>query len=1367
MCRLATKITLGVAKASPPPALGDATSSARRLQGLGSSTKQFYDTHHPEQSALTDDLLHFPFAVGEKWRRIFKQVASCPAERGSLLEALRTVRGNCNLSRLKCPVRFDKAQQVVMLWLCSPAGGGFLARLREQHRPGGGQWTRGAEEAVLEAMARVSPTLAERLRVIAWAGCTEEQKAVALEQYLKRLTDPAHLLEVLRLVMKGNKADVEIATSIIKSMPAEAEEAMHIIQATPASLLLTGWRTSSGVAAGINPGLTLLDMFPGELIHALKDAEAANRGREEAAYLCATGLRGAVPGLLPALQQAVARKTTGVALQIAIEMLSRDQGWMLLLGAGVSEVDDVSKFSNELALELLSAQCLPALVADLETKFKPPVRWGTASEEEALSYVKQNISPTLGALMQRTAWEGCTRQHLRAALQVQLEQAEPSVIRCFIVSAPTAEERELRERLVAILERDTLDAVQDLEAALLEPAAEQAATAPTRGPTASGPETDSGQQELPPPGVVGAVGTQVDYDVLGLPSAMSSPVVAAPPELVGPRSAERMQAQSSEVQAQQPGGLGPSVDAPAAAEDAAAALGNGSAFSRTRSGRSSGGGAQRAAASRSHSVRPSSGASGGASSAVQRQRGTGSEGAASDAMEAQPNLSSFGYWRRQIGDAFRVLCELLHSPEYRPLLFELGSLCQAENGLLSRLDGLDMAGLERYRLPSADHDTLAQLVASTVKQLQHKDFEHLWSQIETEAPTLYEHVNNARTAADAAALHDEDEMEQALQQERKFKGLPTAPTVPPPDPVEPQTSAQAADNGATPSTSGLGSSSAPAVAPASARTPGGAFDGVQPPATGGDEMSPRDLYGVLRGDLSTGDHWKGASDSVRARIVWELLASNKFSCAVKLVSLNPIVNNERLQAIARTAGDLDKFVRDLEKLLPGDGESASAASQLIATCVGDLARTLSEVDGEAPGALVVLFREQFPKLYEHALEVDRSSRSPPPPPAYAAEGEYSFDNQQGESLEELKASPSTSALPEAAAPISSASIAQQSSVQGPMSAEGAPPETADELAADAEANNVSADSNDNGDGNGELHSAPMAEERELRSRLVAFRAQDMVNAAQDLEAALLEPQAATAMARGPAASGPATDSGQQELTPPGAVGAVGTQSPDHIVKRTPATSNVSRASAHSFNEEEASLDGSTASGSSSPTPQQELEGDEPQPVGADAACGFPEREPLQLDPLAPAQMQRRVILAMELLAYLEAVERDVHRWTKQHGREMLVILTAELLRSPTWGMPELLATNLFSGLPILRDKEHRSTCLEAAEQTSLAGCRKRLRDRYREDPGPLRSLAVAPAVSLLRYDLQKVLEDGDLQALVERYKDFAFELPTLNQQIRI
>ncbi|KXZ52212.1 hypothetical protein GPECTOR_10g843 [Gonium pectorale] len=310
---------------------------------MSSSAKQFYDTHHPEQSALTDDLLHFPFAVGEEWSRIFKQVASCiPVERDNLLEALRTIRGNRNLTKLKCPVRFDKAQQVVMLWLCSPAGGGFLARLREQHRPRGGQWNRGAEEAVLEAMARVSPTLAERLRVIAWAGCTEEQKAVALEQYLGRLTDPAHHLEALGLVMKGNKEALDIATGIIKSMPTEAKEVVQILQATPASLLLTGWRTSSGVAAGINPGLTLLDLFPGELVQALKDVDAANRCREEAAYLCAADLQGAVPGLQP----------------------------------------------------LLSAHGLPTLVADLEWyKIKPPVRWGTAAKESALSYLEQHVGP--------------------------------------------------------------------------------------------------------------------------------------------------------------------------------------------------------------------------------------------------------------------------------------------------------------------------------------------------------------------------------------------------------------------------------------------------------------------------------------------------------------------------------------------------------------------------------------------------------------------------------------------------------------------------------------------------------------------------------------------------------------------------------------------------------------------------------------------------------------------------------------------------------------------------------------------------------------------------------------------------------------
>ncbi|KXZ52207.1 hypothetical protein GPECTOR_10g838 [Gonium pectorale] len=140
-------------------------------------------------------------------------------------------------------------------------------------------------------------------------------------------------------------------------------------------------------------------------------------------------------------------------------------------------------------------------------------------------------------------------------------------------------------------------------------------------------------------------------------------------------------------------------------------------------------------------------------------------------------------------------------------------------------------------------------------------------------------------------------------------------------------------------------------------------------------------------------------------------------------------------------------------------------------------------------------------------------------------------------------------------------------------------------------------------------------------------------------------------------------------------------------------------------------------------------------------------------------------MAKKALAYLEAVERDVHRWTKQHGREMLVIMTAELLRSPTWGMPGMPEANLVSWLPILRDKKHRGTCLEAAEQASLAGCREHLRARFRRQPGPLRRLAVAPAVSLLRADLEKALEDGGPDALVKRYNVFAFQLPTLNQQV--
>ncbi|KXZ52209.1 hypothetical protein GPECTOR_10g840 [Gonium pectorale] len=870
---------------------------------------QFYDTQDPKQSALADDLHYFPFAVGEELRRIFNQVASCADEQDNLLAALRTETGNRNLTELKCPARFHTAQRVVMLWLCSPSGGGFLNRLRERHRPTCGQWTRGAEKAVLEEMTRVSPTLAERLRVIAWEGCTEEQKAVALEQYLGRLTDPAHHLEVLRRVMEGNMAAVEIATNIIKSMPTEAKEAMKILQTAPKSLALTGWQTS-GAAASVKPGQTLLDMFPGELIHALTNAEASNRGREEAVYQCATGLRGAVPGLLPALQQALARKPTGVALQIAIEMLSRDQGRLLLLGAGVVEV--VSKLSNESALELLSAQCLPALLADLEAKFKPPVRWGTATEGVMLSYVKQNISPTLGTLMQRTAWEGCTRQQLRVALKAQLEQAEPSVIRCFIDSAPTAEEREMRRRLVAVRARDIVDAAQDLEAALPEPVAEPTKTATARGPAASGPETGSGkQQELPPSDAVDPVGTQAESAI-----------------------------------AYGDGGEGP---------------------------------------------------------AVGQLLSEGSEGDARRAMEVLRDLADADWdTDANSSEALRVIREVQLSPQYGLMLMQ-GGLNQEEERVLSNISAAYQLELRALRM---DLTVLGRLAGFVIN-----------------------------------------------------------------------------------------------------------------------------------------------------RLYWHL----------------------------------------------------------------------ADQEGEGCEVLWRHMQSQLPTLSERVRQTMISRR------------------------------------------------------------------TSDD--------------------------------------------DDVLPAGED----------------------------KREPTP------------TYAVVRAPATNNGSSTLVRSFNEEEGSLDGSTALGSSSPAPQQELEGDEPQPAKADAACGFPEWEPLQPDPFAGAQAHRHAEMAMELLAHLEAVERDKQRWAQRLSPEMLVMMTAELLRSPTWGMPEWSEAHLDFGmkydlvtrLPIMADEEHQGACLEAAEQASLAGCREHLRARFRRQPGPLRRLAVAPAVSLLRAELEKVLADGGPDALVERCRRFAFELPTLWQKIRI
>ncbi|KXZ52213.1 hypothetical protein GPECTOR_10g844 [Gonium pectorale] len=326
---------------------------------------------------------------------------------------------------------------------------GFLGRLEARHLPTSGQWTRIAEVTMLREVGLVSPTLARIMRQVPWARCSTEQNVAALDLHLQALFLP-DLLDMLEgaLNREPGGSSQQGMQGLFQDIVGEADKLLK----EPSAMRRVPASGSSGEDAAVSSGYSKLlsaaiaQLAAGALGRAIEDHHCL-----EELYLYVVAIR-QHPQLaqLPAVEEAVkmelARQSPETLRAMYGELLAGGQRSLMQSVCQSAGLATSSSEALDPHLHSLLNQYLDAVVPKSGT----PQRWEAAAEQLMLQRLEDSVSYTLGQMVRRVAWAGCSREQLLAALGHELAQndwrALRDVLHRFVTKGGTQDERRWRLR---------------------------------------------------------------------------------------------------------------------------------------------------------------------------------------------------------------------------------------------------------------------------------------------------------------------------------------------------------------------------------------------------------------------------------------------------------------------------------------------------------------------------------------------------------------------------------------------------------------------------------------------------------------------------------------------------------------------------------------------------------------------------------------------------------------------------------------------------------------------------------------------------------------------------------------------------------
>ncbi|KXZ52215.1 hypothetical protein GPECTOR_10g846 [Gonium pectorale] len=434
-------------------------SDARSRLGYNPPSAKLVEPVRVDKGAVSEEILKQAFWDRSLLQQICNEVKSQAANKELAIASSELEHLEDALTRVDDILRFGPAEQLTLssdpvvvrlgflTWLH-----GFLGRLEARHLPASGQWTRIAEVAMLRDVGLVSPTLAMLMRQVPWARCSTEQKLVALERYLQALFLP-DLLDMLGGALSREcGGTAQGVHGLFQDIVAGTDELLK--ELSPAVMQRVPTSGSSGEDAAVVSGYSKLlsaaaaQLAAGAWGRAIEDYHCL-----EELYLDVVAMRqqpclAQLPGIYDALKMDLARQSPETLRVMYGELLAGGQRSLMQSVCQSAGLATSSSEALDPHLHSLLNQYLDAVVPKSGT----PQRWEAAAEQLMLQRLEDSVSYTLGQMVRRVAWAGCSREQLCAALGHELAQhdwqAVRGVFQRFVAEGDTPDERRWRRRAV-------------------------------------------------------------------------------------------------------------------------------------------------------------------------------------------------------------------------------------------------------------------------------------------------------------------------------------------------------------------------------------------------------------------------------------------------------------------------------------------------------------------------------------------------------------------------------------------------------------------------------------------------------------------------------------------------------------------------------------------------------------------------------------------------------------------------------------------------------------------------------------------------------------------------------------------------------